>query len=98
MAKLTAMPEQSIIDGFKGTVDYYVWNGIPCARKWPSSPGHRRAPLVEAAWPAFAFAGSYWNNLAPEVKASWNAMADGFPLTGRDMFTKSFLSPDNLTF
>ena len=92
------MPQQSIIDGFKGTLDYYLHDGVACARRWPRSPGHTRAPAVMAQWEAFSFAGSYWNNLSVEVKEAWNAMADGFPLTGRDLFTRSFISGDTLIF
>ena len=37
MAKLIALPHQAIIDGFKGTIDFYVWKGLSVARKWPRS-------------------------------------------------------------
>ncbi|GAH92479.1 unnamed protein product, partial [marine sediment metagenome] len=46
----------AIIKGFKGTLDFYVWKGITCVRSWPRSPGRKRAPAVQAQWPAFAWA------------------------------------------
>lgn len=92
MAKLTKLPGMEIIDGFKGVIDFYLWNGIPCARSWPRSPGSDRAPAVKEQWPAFAFAGSYWNNLALEVKQAYIDMAAGYPITGRDLFTQSFIN------
>lgn len=98
MAKITKMPGLSIINGFKGTLDFYLWKGIACVRSWPRSPGHDRAPAVQAQWAQFAFAGSYFTSLSPEVQAVWNDMAKGFPLTGRDLFTKAFINQGAVTF
>ncbi len=92
MAKLTALPSLAIIDGFKGTVDYYVHRGIPCARKWPRSPGHRRAPGVEAQWPAFALATQLWNQISEAVQDAYRATATGSTLSGRDLSAKAYLS------
>lgn len=92
MAKLTVLPELAIIDGFKGKVDFYLHDGIPCARRWPRSPGKRRAPAVEATWEAFAYAAAKWKDLPPEIQAGYNEMASGTGLSGRDMFTRSYLT------
>lgn len=102
MAKLTALPALDIISGFKGTIDFYVnyqscdrevaGNGIPCARRWPRSPGHRRAPAVEAQWLAFTWAAANWNSLSPEVQDAYKATAEETNLTARDLFTKSFIT------
>ncbi|GAH68349.1 unnamed protein product [marine sediment metagenome] len=91
LAKLTKLPEQAIIDGFKGTLDFYVHDTIPCVRKWPRSPGKRRAPAVEAQWLAFAYASATWNSLSDEVKQAYEETASEVFMTGRDLFTKSFL-------
>ncbi|GAI21985.1 unnamed protein product, partial [marine sediment metagenome] len=48
MAVITKMPGMAIVNGFKGTLDFYVHCGTNCVRKWPRSPGHSRAPEVEA--------------------------------------------------
>lgn len=97
MAKISKMPSQVIIDGFKGTVDFYVHCGQPCARMWPRSPGHRRAPAVEAGWAAFAWAASNWNSLSPEVQDAYRAMAAGTHMSGRDIFIKSFITTKNIS-
>lgn len=91
MAKLTAMPEQAIIDGYKGTIDFYVYLGIPVARSWPRSPGKHRAPAVEAQWPSFTTAAQEWANLSPFVQAAYTAMAESSGLCGRDLQIRSYL-------
>ena len=92
MAKLTAMPHQDIVSGLKGTIDFYLWMGIPVARKWPRSPGHKRAPAVEAQWPAFTTASRMWNLMDDEIRQSYIATASGTYLTGRDLAIKAYLS------
>jgi len=92
MAKITAMPSLEIISGFKGIVDFYVHNGIPCARRWPHSPGHRRAPLVEAQWPILAHAAKSWNTIPPEIRQAYEWMASDTGLSARDMFTRAYIS------
>ena len=86
------MPEQSIIDGFKGKIDFYLYMGIPVARRWPRSPGHNRAPAVQAQWVAFAEAARLWSTLAPEVKAAWEELAADSDLTAKDWFTRGYIS------
>jgi len=96
MAKITKMPGQAVINGFKGTLDYYVHDGVVCVRTWPRSPGPRRAPAVESQWAAFSWAASNWSWLSIEVKEAYNQLAVGTIMTGRDIFTKSFINGDTL--
>lgn len=91
MAKLKVLPEQAIIDGFKGTIDFYRWMGLPVARKWPRSPGHDRSPAVQSTWPAFTYAARGWNDLSPEVQDAYRKQASGSKLSGRDLFMRSVL-------
>ena len=104
MAKLTALPELDIISGFRGVIDFYVNHqscdpelempGIPCARRWPRSPGHQRAPAVEAQWQAFSYISRAWSTLSPAIQQAYkDTAASTVKLTGRDLFTKNFLSP-----
>ena len=91
MGKLGAMPAQHIISSFKGVVDFYNYLGIPCFRQWPKSPGNRRSPAVEAQWASFAKSSWLWNELGDEVREAYNSMASGTGLSGRDMFTRSYI-------
>jgi len=102
MAKLKVLPHQDIIDGFRGKIDFYVYHpscvpelrgpGIPVARKWPRSPGHLRAQAVMDQWADFAYAASAWNLLSDEIQEAYRALAVGSGLSGRDLFSRSYLS------
>lgn len=91
MAKITRMPSTAIIDGFKGTLDYYVHDGQACVRSWPRSPGKKRSVAVEEQWPAFTIASRLWNELSPEIQASFNSMAQASGLNGRDLSMRAYL-------
>ncbi|MBA7534361.1 hypothetical protein ES705_26607 [subsurface metagenome] len=92
MATLTVLPHQDIIDGFKGTIDFYVHRGIPCARSWPKAPGKQRSPAVMAQWYPFSVAVKEWKNLSPAVQASYNELATNSGLSGRDMQVRAYLT------
>lgn len=92
MAKLTALPELAIIAGYKGSIDFYYWKGLACARSWPKSPGRQRSPNVSAQWPAFTYAAREWSNLSPEIQAGYYSMAQHGGLDGRDLQVRSYLS------
>lgn len=92
MARLDIMPSKAVIDGLKGVLDFYNHKGIPCVRTWPRSPGHRRAPLVEAQWAAFSYAAKEWDNLSPEVQQAYHDLASGTASTGREWFMRGYIS------
>ena len=92
MAKIKVMPGKEVVSGFKGKLDYYVWMGIPCVRKWPRSPGGKRAPAVEAQWPLFSLSATLWNELSQEIRDAYETMASNTGLSGRDMFTRSYIA------
>ncbi|MBA7570674.1 hypothetical protein ES708_12427 [subsurface metagenome] len=91
MAKLRRLPSLAVIDGLKGTLDFYVHRGIVCARRWPRSPGRQRAPAVEARWPAFSDASKLWAELSPEVREAYGQMSAGLRLSARDIFIKGYI-------
>lgn len=101
MAKLKTLPSLAIIDGFREKVDFYIYHptcdpenrgpGIPVARKWPRSPGHLRAQAVMDQWAAFAYTASAWNLMSEEVQAAYRALSVGSGLSGRDLFSRSYL-------
>lgn len=92
MAKITTMPAEAIISGFKGTLDFYYNMGLACVRKWPRSPGHKRTPAVEAQWPTFTLAVQLWNSIPLDIRAAYEVMASGTGLSMRDMFIRLYLS------
>lgn len=50
MARLKSLPNLQIIQGFKGVIDFYVRNGVPCARRWPRyRPANQTEPTKAAA-------------------------------------------------
>jgi hypothetical protein len=96
MARVSALPALDIISGLKGTLDFYLWKGIPVCRSWPRSPGHKRAAAVEAQWPAFTNAARLWPTLSAEVQQACAAMSAGTPLSNRDIAQKLYLNAHHL--
>ena len=92
MAIITEMVGQKVIDGFKGVIDFYYYKGLACARRWPKSPGRARSPAVMAGWPAFGYAAGEWNNISPAVRRTYEALASGTGLSGRDMFQRAYMA------
>lgn len=91
MAKLRQMPSLAIISGYKGSIDFYLWKGIPCARSWPRSPGHQRSPAVMAQWQAFTTASREWPFLSPTIQAAYQEMATDSGLTARDLQIRGYI-------
>lgn len=92
MALIKEMPSMKIISGFRGVLDFYYWMGKPVCRKWPRKPVTSRNPNVRAQWPTFAASTRLWNQLAPDVRQAYVDMAASTRLTGRDVFTRAYIS------
>ena len=92
MARLLVLPHQDIIDGLKGSIDYYVHRGIPCARSWPKSPGKHRSLAVMAQWPIFSFATKEWKNLSKAVQDSYTQFSTDSGLAGRDLQIRAYMT------
>lgn len=91
MAIIKEMLGEKVISGFKGTLDFYYYMGVPCCRAWPKSPGSNRTPAVQAGWALFANASREWDNLSPEVRRTYEELATGSALSGRDMFMRAYM-------
>jgi hypothetical protein len=89
MAVIDELPSRQIIDGFKGTLDYYLWKGLPCVRKWPV--WHKRAPTAEefANQQLFAAVQAAWKDVDATSRQAFFEMAQGTGLTARDMYTRA---------
>ena len=92
MAIITKLPNSTIISGFKGTLDFYVYMGIPCVRMWPHSPGKNRSPEVSAQWARFANAARLWRETTPIVRQAYQQLTPPVGLTNRDMFFRAYIS------
>jgi len=91
MTRLTALPSEAIISSFKGKIDYYLWKGIPCCRKWPRWAPREPYPLEKINQDAFAYAMKSWK-LQPEwLKVQWQRMAQGTPWRAQDLFLKAYM-------
>ena len=92
MARLSALPEEAIISGYKGTIDFYVCRGIPCARAWPRKRTTPFTPQEKEQWPIFSIATRIWPLVDSETRESLEAMATAASLSARDMATKLYLN------
>lgn len=92
MAILKHMVALKVIGGFRGVIDFYYHEGIPCARTWPRSPGKKRSPEVMAQWPVFTAATQLWSELSDEVRIAYEDMAKVTNLTDKDMFFRGYIS------
>jgi len=92
MAIIKHMLGEKVIAGFRGTLDFYYYMGIPICRSWPKSPGSNRAPAVRAGWPPFTYASREWNNLSPVVRRSYEQLSTDSGLSARDMFQRAYMT------
>ncbi|KKM85764.1 hypothetical protein LCGC14_1285790 [marine sediment metagenome] len=92
MVKLNALPERAIIDGFKGTIDFYMWKSIACARKWPTYRPRVPYPNEAANQNQFAYINKLWASLPAAVQDTYRRMAVGTPWTGKDIYVKCYMS------
>jgi len=90
MAKLLALPEQKIIQQFKGVVDFYEWKGIPVARKWPYTPRSHLSAGTRAQWADFAHVRTSYSNSTANIRNAAYWQATGTQLTAQDLYIGVF--------
>lgn len=91
MARLKNLPSLDIIRGFRGVIDFYVYKGIPCARRWPRHrPGRQTAPSRASA-AIFGAIVSAFGLTSGLVKALFDEDAADQPRTGRDIYVSAVL-------
>lgn len=84
------LPGMSIIDGFKGTIDFYYYMDMPCFRKWPENKGRSQTPASVAQQPAFAYVARLWDSVSPFVKEAYDSLAFSCGLHRKDWFTRAY--------
>jgi len=92
MATLKAMPSKAVISMMAGTVDYYLWRGLPCARKWPRWPKRAPYPTEKANQDAFAHAMALTKTLPEFIIDQYKRMVAGTPYRWQDLFVRSYMS------
>lgn len=88
--KQPRLPGMKIIDGFKGTLDFYYYMDIPCCRKWPESKGRSQTAASVAQQPAFAYVARLWDSVSPFVKEAYDSLAFNCGLHRKDWFTRGY--------
>jgi len=89
MARLTALPSANIIHGFKGTIDFYLWRGLACARRWPRNPKSHHSVATRAASILFGAILSAYKLLDPTVYAALVEDAKDQARTPRDIWVSA---------
>ena len=92
MAVIKTMVGERVISGFRGSLDFYYYKGLACVRKWPKSPGHNRAPAVQAQWQPFLEAVALAKQLSPAMVQFYKDNAASTNMTWKDLFFRSYLS------
>ena len=92
MAVISEMPSLGIISGFRKTIDFCYFMGIPYARKCPVRKKAVTSPLELANNAIFSAAARLWNELSPEVRAAYASMTGKSDISGRDVFTRSYIT------
>lgn len=91
MAKLKKAPNLAIIDGFKGTIDFYLYMGIPCARKWPVWRTRKPYPDEKANQDDFATISKAATSMPLEFLEAYRELAQGTPFTWKDLMTRTYM-------
>jgi len=86
MARLTALPSLDIIHGLKGVLDFYLWKGLPCVRRWPRMTKAQQTQGTIAASAIFGEISTAYRTLAPLELAALQEAAKDQPRTARDLY------------
>lgn len=92
MAKIQALPGRKIIDGFKGVIDFYLHDGVPCARRWPRNFGRSQTPASVAQQPMFTYAAQAAITVSPIVQQAYVDIAGACGLHWKDWFMRGYIS------
>lgn len=91
MARLKALPSLDVIRGYKKVLDFYLWRGVPCVRRWPVTPRSRRTAASNAAAALFGQISRAYGLLSPVARGFLRAEAADQPRTARDLYLSGVL-------
>ncbi|GAH57728.1 unnamed protein product, partial [marine sediment metagenome] len=86
MAKITSLPSLDIIHGFRGILDFYLWKGIPCVRKWPVNPKSHHSEATKAAAQTFYDVSRASSLIGTEILIAYQEDAKDQPRSWRDIY------------
>lgn len=95
MARLNALPDKDTIDYYKGSVDFYLWKGIPCARRWPRYQKRNPSPEEAAVQSDFSYINKLASKLPVDIIDQYKAMAVGTGFTWKDLLVRGYMSGFN---
>lgn len=91
MTKLDKLPDQEKIDQFKGTIDYYLWKGIPVARRWPKWQPRESTPAEASNQAAFKYINQIFQSLPPVIQDAYRQMAAQTTRTNKDVAVSLYM-------
>ena len=87
MAVLNAPLDPVTIASLKGTLDYYLWRGIPVVRSWPKRPTMPRSAPVTAAYEDFKLTSQLISVIPIELQNAAHFWTDKTAWTWKDLWT-----------
>lgn len=87
MAVLGAPLDPVTVASLKGTLDYYLWRGVPVVRSWPRKPIQPRTPAVVNAYLEFGAIAKAITSIPLELQEEVKAYAKYTNWTWRDWWT-----------
>jgi len=91
VVKLLTLPDQAVIDGFKGKIDFYVHQGVQCVRRWPRYTPRIPSVAEAEAQQVFATAVNAWSALPKHIRAEYKRWSSASSLSSRDLFIKGYI-------
>lgn len=91
MVVLKALPDEDRISSLRHGIDFYVYRGTPCARRWPRKPRGPRAATTQAMISAFRYAVYMYSKLSPAELEAYKNLARGTDLTPREYFMRAYM-------
>lgn len=101
MAVITQLPALSVIDSFRGVLDFYVLcRGGPaktvCVRKWPDIKKVNMSPLSVAAQVPFSEAASAVTQIDADVQQLYDKMGRDTNYTWKDVAMSLYINGDKI--
>lgn len=87
MVVLDAPLDPVTVASLKGTLDYYLWRGIPVVRSWPRSPQMPRTAAVTEAYTDFGLTAQLISGIPLPLQEAAREWTKGTTWTWRDIWT-----------